>query len=182
MTVKKKQRRASNGNQLQTCKSNDQKGRFSCPKYGTVTFPARWSKPFSDVDFSQFYHQLPLHPDDIPKTAFYACGQLYEFLRRPFGLTNAVTYRCRTTQKLFGNIEGVTVYFDDLLVYAKTQSEYDERLRKVFESIQDQGLSLNLSKCTFNRREILYLGHLIKDGVLRPGPARSEAACAAKLF
>ena len=43
----------------------------------------------SSLDFSQFYYQLPLAKSDQEKTAFYACGQLYQSYRCPFGLKNA---------------------------------------------------------------------------------------------
>ena len=49
-------------------------------------------KVFSSIDFSQFYYQLPLAEEDCDKTAFFACGDLYEFRRCPFGLKNAVSY------------------------------------------------------------------------------------------
>ena len=61
------------------------------------------------------------------------------------------------------------------LVFGRDQEEHNDRLRKVLHIIREHGLSLNLSKCSFNKREISYLGHLIEDGNVRPDPARTEA-------
>lgn len=44
--------------------------------------------------------------------------------------------------------------------------EHDERLRKVLQRIQDDGLHLNATKCVFRVKEVIYLGYCInKEGV-----------------
>ena len=63
---------------------------------------------FSAIDFSQFYHQLPLLPSDREKTAFCVFNKLYEFTRCPFGLKNTVA-----------------VYLDDVVVFGVSEEQHN---------------------------------------------------------
>ncbi|GJT46534.1 putative reverse transcriptase domain-containing protein [Tanacetum coccineum] len=91
------------------------------------------------------YHQLRVHEDDIPKTAFRTrCGH-FEFTVMPFGLTNAlavfmdlINRVCRPYLDKF-----VIVFIEDILIYSKTQEEYVEHLRHV---INGNGIHVDASK------------------------------------
>ena len=131
-------------------------------------------KFFSSLDFSQFYYQLPLHPDDREKTAFYVDGELYQFRRCTFGLKNAVSFCTRIMHEMLKGIPGVSIYVDDILIHAKTVNEHDEILRTVLTKIRENNLSLNMSKCSFYQKEVSYLGHRISDGKISPDPERTK--------
>ena len=133
------------------------------------------STVFTKIDFQQFYHQLPLSPSDIPKTAFYACGKLFEYVRCPFGLKNAVAYCYRLLKQVFEGCNGVTMYLDDVVVHGKTGKEHDQNLQAVFKRIRDHGLGVNLKKCTFAQKEVSFLGFIVGEGTRRPDPSRIES-------
>ena len=88
---------------------------------------------FSKLDFSQFYHQIPLIDSDREKTSFFADGNLFQYTRLPFGLKNAVAACSRIMNDIFASINGCVVYLDDILVFGETKEDHDDALCKVFE-------------------------------------------------
>ena len=113
---------------------------------------------FSKVDLAKAYHQIPMHPDHIPKT--------FEFLRMPFGLKNSAQAFQRLMDSMFGSLPFVFVYLDDLLIASKSPEEHEAHLREVFTLIRRNGLFINKSKCLLGVSSLTFLGHMVnKDGI-----------------
>nr|GEU69461.1 putative reverse transcriptase domain-containing protein [Tanacetum cinerariifolium] len=104
---------------------------YPLPRIDDLFDQLQGSQFFSKIDLRSGYHQLRLHQDDIPKTAFRTHYGHFEFTIMPFGLTNALAIfmdlmnrDCRPYLDKF-----VIVFIDDILIYSKTQREYVEHLR-----------------------------------------------------
>ena len=59
------------------------------PRMDDILDSLNGAKMFTTLDLRSGYHQVPMDPDDKPKTAFATSGSLFQFTRMPFGLNSA---------------------------------------------------------------------------------------------
>ena len=97
---------------------------------------------FSKVDLSQAYTQLPLSDDSQKPCVIATHGGLFAFTRLTFGVSSAPPIWQKTIEQILAGIDGVIVYFDDILITGTNQAEHDtRRLRQVLDSLKRQGYS-----------------------------------------
>ncbi|GKB57131.1 putative reverse transcriptase domain-containing protein [Tanacetum coccineum] len=124
------------------------KNRYPLPRIDDLFDQLRGVCPFLKIDFWSGYHQLRVHEDAIPKTAFRTTYGHFESSVMPFGLTNApavfMNLMNRVCKPYLGRF--VIVFIDDILAYSKSKEEHEVHLKLVLESLRKEKLYAKFSK------------------------------------
>lgn len=139
------------------------KNRHPLPLIGEILDRLSGAKVYSKLDLTNAYHRIPIHPDDVWKTAFRTRYGHFEYKVMPFGLTNApATFQAWMNKALAGYLDEFAIaYLDDILIYSNNWEEHRKHLEKVLKRLRQYGLYCNSAKCKFLQTEIDFLGYII---------------------
>ncbi|XP_047476454.1 uncharacterized protein LOC125030461 [Penaeus chinensis] len=122
------------------------------------------SKYFTKLDLTKGFFQIPLHPESRKITAFKTPCGLYQYKVLPFGLTNSPSVFNRCMRQVLGDISGVEIFMDDVLVHTSTLAEHQKLLDVVFSKLSLHRMTLKPSKCEIAFTRTHFLGHTVGDG------------------
>jgi hypothetical protein len=61
----------------------------------------------------------------------------------------------------------VVVFFDDILIYSKSNDEHEKHLRLIMEKLREHKLYAKFSNCEIWLSEVAFLGHIVsKEGIV----------------
>ena len=150
------------------------KDAYALPFIDELLESVHGAKIFSALDLFSGYHQIPMDPKDVEKTAFTTKFGNYNFVVMPFGLTNAPASFQREMNRILIPLIGkcLFVYMDDILVYSPTFEQHLKDLESVFQILRKYKFSVNITKCKFCQKSVEVLGHVLSDEGIKPIPSK----------
>ena len=134
------------------------------------------SQWFSTLDMVSGYWQVEVGEADREKTAFCTSNGQYEFKVMPFGLCNGPATFQRWMDLVLAGLQmsHCLVYVDDVIVMGKSFEDHLHNLRRVFERVQEAGLTLKPTKCTFFQTKVFYLGYFVSREGISTDPVKID--------
>ena len=149
---------------------------FPLPKIQDILQKLEGFKWATALDLTMGYYHIRLSPASSKLcTVIFPWGK-YEYLRLPMGLTNSPDIFQEKMSELVQDLEFARAYLDDLLVISKDSfEEHLKFLEQALTRLSEAGLKVNISKSTFCKHDLEYLGYYISRKGIQPITKKVEA-------
>jgi transposase InsO family protein len=152
---------------------------YCLPRLDDALASMHGAKFFSSLDSASAFWTIELTERAKDITAFVSSsgGGQFRFRRMPFGLANAPASWQRLMDLAFQGLhwKSVLTFLDDVCVFSATYEDHLRDVQEVLDRVQKFGIRLNPSKCSFFKKELHYLGHIVSDHGVALDPAKTEA-------
>ena len=119
------------------------------------------AKLFTSLELRAGYHHIALDKDTIKKSAFILPFGKFEYLKVPFGLVQTPAYFQNLMNKVLKGLSLAIAYLDDIIIFSETPEQHFANIRVVQKRFQAAILREKRNKCSFFKKKLHYLGHLL---------------------
>ena len=131
---------------------------------------------FSTLDLTSGFWQMLLHPKSRPYTAFTIPGMgQFQWVTSAMGLLGCPSTFQRLVEAVVQGLANIIVYIDDLIVHSNSHEDHLQSLDQLFTRLQAHNLKVNLKKCVFGSKDVMYLGFHLTESGIKPGTDKLKA-------
>ncbi|XP_039524968.1 uncharacterized protein K02A2.6-like [Pimephales promelas] len=148
---------------------------YPIPRIDDLFATLSGGQKFTNLDMSHAYHQIALDAESKKYVTVNTHKGLFTYRVLPFGVSSSPAIFQRTIEGVLQGIPYVAVFLDDILVTGRNDEEHLQTLARVLRRLQEAGLRLKRSKCSFMEKEVTFLGHKVDETGLHPVPEKVTA-------
>ena len=149
---------------------------YPLPKIDEMFAKLNNSTVFSTIDLRSGYYHIGLTRESRAKSAFVVPMGKWQFKRTPFGLSQAPAYFQMLINKvLMGCGTFAMGYLDDIIIFSKNEEDHLKHVEEIFRRLEHFDLKMKREKCSFFKKHIQYLGHIISNEGIQPLPEKLDS-------
>lgn len=156
---------------------NLMRSHYQLPTFSEIRSELSGSTVYSTLDANSGFWIIPVDEKSSKLLTFNTPFGRFRFKRLPFGISVAPEIFHRTMMESFGDLPGVKIFLDDLLVHGPTKQIHDERLESVLKRAVDLNVKFNKEKCVFGLDKVKYMGHIFSGQGVQIDNSRIRAVC-----
>ena len=135
------------------------------------------AKFFTTLDLKSGYHRIALDQDVIKKTAFVTPFGMCGYMKVPFGLAQPQAYFHNLMDKVLNGLHFMLAYLDDVIIFSETEEQHLKHIQSVLTRLKQANLKFKKSRCSFFKKELHYLGHILTTDWIKPQTEKIKAIC-----
>ena len=142
------------------------------PTIEEITYHFTGAKIFSKLDAKAGYWSIHLDTESQLLTMFQSPYGSYCFQQLPFGLSVSQDIFQMKMDQILEQVDGAIGIADDVVVYAKSEEEYDKILHRLMQIAAENGLVFNSTKCKIKSKSISFFGMIYNENCISPDPEK----------
>jgi len=136
---------------------------YPLPDQSRITESIGGKRWLATADITSAFYQWLLHPDDRYRAAVISHTGHEQFAVTMMGYKRSVQHQQKLMDKAFAGLTWrvVSVYVDDICIYADTFAEFFQACEEVFTILSNLGITLKAKKCFLGFHSLELLGYLV---------------------
>lgn len=148
---------------------------YPIPNIHDILSSLRNAKFFCTLDIFKAYLHVAVDDESKIIQTISTHQGTYKMNRLSFGVKTAPSEFHRILDQILNDLEGITTYFDDIIVFGQTYVECRQRLIACMERLRAYNLHLNRKKCQFFKEKISYLGYVVSENKISKCPDKIKS-------